>query len=205
MSEPTRVQTYRGPTQQAAWDAYQRDAAEAARFGWVPVGHQWGADFLQVSYQPSAVPAPQPPAERAYASGTCPSCGAGLNPLPKAKKKCPSCGNPIFVRSGPDGLLYLLAEKDLAAHEATWEAHHEQLARQEGAQRNADLAANARKTLADCATYEIERVQVLGSDDGCPACRAFAGRTFRLSAAPSLPIPGCSGLACRCDYSPVVV
>ena len=29
---------------------------------------------------------------------TCPYCGVNLNPIPKRKKKCPECGNNIFVR-----------------------------------------------------------------------------------------------------------
>ena len=57
---------------------------------------------------------------RPYSRIDCPSCGVALDPLPKAKKKCPSCGQPIYVRSGPDEIRYLLAESDLAAHDAKW-------------------------------------------------------------------------------------
>lgn len=60
------------------------------------------------------------PKERPYASTTCPSCGVELAPLPKAKKSCRSCREPIYVRSGPDDKRHLLRETDLAAFEAEW-------------------------------------------------------------------------------------
>lgn len=57
---------------------------------------------------------------RAYANTSCPYCSAPLDPLPKARKRCPSCGQPIYVRSGPDGLRYLLQEVDLPVLEQAW-------------------------------------------------------------------------------------
>jgi len=57
---------------------------------------------------------------RPYASEACPSCQVRLSPLPKAKKRCPSCGEPIFVRAGPDGQRHLLKADELAEHEAWW-------------------------------------------------------------------------------------
>ena len=170
MSESTRVQTYRGATQQAAWEAFQRDAAEAARHDWVPVGHQWGPDFLQVSYQqkpqPPAVhpaqPAPSAQAgpEQPYANTTCPSCGVALDPLPKAKKTCPECAEDIYVRTGPDGLLYLLSEGGLEA----WED-------------NLEVAKLARETLREYAKQAregwLDGVMVSVGADACPACQAM--------------------------------
>jgi len=32
------------------------------------------------------------------------------------KRKCPSCGQPVFVRTGADGLRHLLREADVEAH-----------------------------------------------------------------------------------------
>lgn len=58
---------------------------------------------------------------RPYSRTDCPSCGVALDPLPKAKRKCPSCGQATYVRSGPDGVRYLLAENELEAHDARWE------------------------------------------------------------------------------------
>ena len=57
---------------------------------------------------------------RPYASTTCPWCGTALDPLPKAKKACPACTRPIYVRGGPDDRRYLLRKDQLAAHEAWW-------------------------------------------------------------------------------------
>jgi len=31
----------------------------------------------------------------------CPNCGVVLDPAPKQKKKCPSCGNDVYVRTDP--------------------------------------------------------------------------------------------------------
>lgn len=60
------------------------------------------------------------PVERPYANTACPYCGVEMSPLPKAKSKCRSCGQSVFVRSGPDGMRYLLQEVDLPALEAAW-------------------------------------------------------------------------------------
>ena len=64
--------------------------------------------------------------DREYANRTCPYCDAGLDPLPRAKKRCPSCRESIYVRSGPDGLTYLLQEADLPTLQAAWGEYHEQ-------------------------------------------------------------------------------
>jgi HIRAN domain len=69
---------------------------------------------------PSPVAAPD--GGRAYNRRDCPYCGIVLDPLPKAKKKCPGCSQPVYVQSGPDEVRYLLRECDLAAMEAGWEA-----------------------------------------------------------------------------------
>ena len=74
-----------------------------------------------------AVPAgivPGAPDDRPYNRDDCPYCHAIQDPLPKAKRKCPDCGQPIYVRSGPDGLRHLLREADLEAHEAAWADHY---------------------------------------------------------------------------------
>jgi hypothetical protein len=55
-----------------------------------------------------------------YASTTCPYCGATLDPLPKAKKKCPACRRTIYVRVGPDAMVYLLQDVDRPALEQAW-------------------------------------------------------------------------------------
>lgn len=55
-----------------------------------------------------------------YANTTCPYCAIALDPLPRAKKKCPGCGQSILVRSGPDGYRYLVQEQDLHVLEEAW-------------------------------------------------------------------------------------
>ncbi len=78
-----------------------------------------------------AVPAPPPapvrparahvePSERTYASELCPYCREPMEPPPKAKTRCKFCRQPVFVRTGPDGLRYLLQEIDLPTMEAEW-------------------------------------------------------------------------------------
>jgi hypothetical protein len=58
-----------------------------------------------------------------------------LKKLPKAKSKCPSCGQAIYVKSGSvDGIRYLLAESELAAFAAAMSAAIDQ-------EQAADLAA----------------------------------------------------------------
>jgi ssDNA-binding Zn-finger/Zn-ribbon topoisomerase 1 len=59
-------------------------------------------------------------ADRPYANTACPYCKVEMSPLPKAKSKCKSCGAAVYVRSGPDGMRYLLQEADLAVLEAAW-------------------------------------------------------------------------------------
>jgi hypothetical protein len=63
--------------------------------------------------------------DRPYASTACPSCSVEPNPLPRAKSKCKGCGQPICVRSGPDGMRHLLREDELEAHEPRWTEAYE--------------------------------------------------------------------------------
>ncbi len=53
--------------------------------------------------------------KRGYASKVCPSCEAGLDPLPTETTVCDACGEPIVVVSGEDGQWHLLREADFAA------------------------------------------------------------------------------------------
>jgi hypothetical protein len=57
---------------------------------------------------------------RTYANTACPYCSLELDPLPKAKKRCPGCGQPIYARTGPDGLTYLLQAGDRPALDRAW-------------------------------------------------------------------------------------
>lgn len=88
--------------------------------------------------------------ERSYASTACPYCGVRPDPLPRAKSRCRACGQPIWVRKGPDGLTYLLQEGDLPVLEQAWADHRvEQQWRERteallGAQDTTRLAADMR-------------------------------------------------------------
>jgi hypothetical protein len=64
-------------------------------------------------------------AGRTYANVRCPYCSAALDPLPATDAACPNCRQPIHLRTGPDGLTYLLETVDLATMEAAWSEHLE--------------------------------------------------------------------------------
>jgi uncharacterized protein (DUF983 family) len=139
-----------------------------------------------------------------YDRTNCPHCGAQFDPLPRAKKRCPSCGQQVWVRSGPDGRRYILREADLAAHEARWETYNEALADAQARRLNLEAARLTREALRSYSEAGVHRVQMCGASDPCPSCAAVAGRLFALSAAPAIPVPGCGNEICRCDYLPVV-
>ena len=61
--------------------------------------------------------------ERPYANTTCPYCDAELDPLPKSRKRCPSCRQPVHVRSQPDGMTHLIKASDVPAAEEAWEEY----------------------------------------------------------------------------------
>ena len=139
---------------------------------------------------------------RTYANKACPYCAVELNPLPKAKKRCPSCGQSIWVRSGPDGLTYLLQEADFPALEAVWQDHHETAERNAIEHRNRFARESYDATISACKEFGVEEVEYLVSDDACAVCRPLAGRYFDWRAAPPLPRAGCRSEFCRCDVTP---
>lgn len=47
------------------------------------------------------------------------------------------------------------------------------------------------------------QVEFFAVEDACPACRTLAGQVFDAHAAPTIPVEGCQGEHCRCDYLPV--
>lgn len=55
----------------------------------------------------------------------CPSCGVVLETAPQRKKKCPSCGEYIYVRTRPsDRQRVLVTEAGVKAIQREWEADH---------------------------------------------------------------------------------
>lgn len=108
--------------------------------------------------------------ERPYHSTTCPYCAVELSPLPKAKKACPSCKAAILVRTGEDGVMYLIRDVDLGS----WTAWNEgvraaEFARQETAELVAMRAAGF------LVTDSGWTVDVVGESHYQPALEQIAG------------------------------
>jgi DNA-directed RNA polymerase subunit RPC12/RpoP len=61
---------------------------------------------------------------RTFANTACPYCSVELDPLPESKERCPECGQPIYVRLGPDGLMYLLRAGDLPVLDQAWAEYY---------------------------------------------------------------------------------
>ena len=139
-----------------------------------------------------------------YDRTNCPYCGVAFDPLPRAKKRCPSCGEMVWVRAGPDGRRYILREVDLAAHEARWDDEMDRRAAAEDARISREAARLAAEALRSYADGGIQEVEMFGAEDACPACAAVAGRRYVISAAPRIPVPGCGNEICRCDYVAVI-
>ena len=145
---------------------------------------------------------------RDYANTSCPYCSASLDPLPKAKKRCPSCGQPIWVRSGPDGLTYLLQEVDLPileqAWQEVWDKKHDAEDREFIAQADALGRESYERTIADARECGFTHVEYMVSDDACAECRSLSGRPVDIRVAPPLPIANCQNEFCRCGVVAVV-
>jgi hypothetical protein len=141
---------------------------------------------------------------RIFANTACPYCSVELDPLPKAKKLCLGCGQPIYVRLGPDGLTYLLQAGDLPVLDQAWAEHYAAERAQAAAGLGAATAAAMIRTLAEYVTAGVRAVEHHAADDACPTCGALHCRTFDPRSAPPIPVPGCERDACRCDYLPVV-
>jgi hypothetical protein len=126
-----------------------------------------------------------------YANTACPYCAVAFDPLPKAKSKCRACGRPVFVRTGPDGLRYLLQEVDLPAMEQAWAEFRVQ-----------QKATGALAAQLEQYRRQGTRVEILPHDDACVECRRFLGQIFDPRAVPALPYDRCRNAFCRCDYLP---
>src|ERR1035437_5749658 len=107
-----------------------------------------------------------------YDRTDCPHCGAKFDPMPRAKKKCPSCGQQVWVRSGPDGRRYILRETEVSAHQARWETHNETLREAEARRPNLNAANVTGKALRSYSGAGVRRVQFPGARDPSPSCAA---------------------------------
>ena len=141
---------------------------------------------------------------RTFANTACPYCSVELDPLPKAKKLCLGCGQPIYVRLGPDGLTYLLQVGDLPVLDQAWAEYYEAERARAAADLGAATAATMVRTLADYVAEGVRAVEHHAADDACQTCGALHRRTFDPRSAPPIPVPGCERDVCRCDYLPVV-
>lgn len=60
--------------------------------------------------------------------GVCPYCGVLLDNMPGRKKKCPACGEFIYVRTRPsDRVRVLVTEAQAEEIKAQWSAYHRQV------------------------------------------------------------------------------
>ena len=141
---------------------------------------------------------------RTFAKTACPYCSVELDLPPESKERCAACGQPIYVRLGPDGLTYLLRVGDLPVLDQAWAEFYAAERVQAAADLGAVDAAAMLRTLADYVLSGVRAVEHHAATDACPTCRALHRRRFDPRTAPLIPVPGCNRDACRCDYLPVV-
>jgi hypothetical protein len=141
---------------------------------------------------------------RTYANKACPYCSVELDPLPKAKRRCDGCGQAIYVRVGPDGLIYQLRVDDLPVFEQVWTEYREAELAQAAVGLGTASAPAIVGALAEYVAAGVRTVERLAAADACPTCRALRGEMFGPESAPPIPVPGCERDVCRCDYLPVI-
>jgi hypothetical protein len=138
---------------------------------------------------------------RIYANTVCPYCSGGLAPLPKAKKRCPACGEQIHVRSGPDGHVYLLQEGDLHVLEEAWVEHRQARDRTAVQVGRPETVAALSRTLREIWDAGW-RVQIVTDKQSCAECRKFRSHVYDPVRVPILPNGRCRNEFCRCEYLP---
>ena len=213
---------YRGPIYRLARDGkllacpahitggWKRSHSDVGNFGVVLALDTAGAVLADINgirvHTPEPVDKP-PAAERRYATAVCPYCGTSLAPLPKAEKKCPSCGRPIFVRLGPDGYTYLLQEIDLPVLQEAWGEFHEAQAAAAAEEANQEVTRLTAAALDAYRALGVASVQLVAEDE-CAACSSLDGKVIAIAKAMPIPLPGCERLkegdVCPCEWSPVV-
>jgi hypothetical protein len=118
-------------------------------------------------------------------------------------KRCLGCGQPIYVRLGPDGLTYLLQVGDLPVLDQAWAEYYAAERAQAAVGLGMAGAPAMVGALAEYVAAGVRTVEHLAAADACPTCRALRGEMFGPESAPPIPVPGCERDACRCDYLPV--
>lgn len=119
----------------------------------------------------------------------CPYCSSKVFPIPNRNKKCPSCGNLIFIRQH-----VLMREEDA-----------KRIDKQKNETLRNEIAVNNYNALE---SYKrsgvVSRVEILTTMDSCPICKAISG-VYLISDVPLLPVNNCTHKqGCRCCYLPVV-
>ena len=213
---------YRGPIYRLAHDGkllgcpahitggWDRGGGDVGSYGVVLALDTPGAIIADINgtgakrLEPDEKPKPE---ERRYATSVCPYCNTALDPLPKAKKKCPSCRQPIFVRLGPDGYTYLLEEADLPVLEEAWGEFHEAQSAAAAAEANREATRLTAEALDAYRALGVASVQLVAEED-CDACWPLDGKVIPIAKAKPIPLSGCDrvkdGDVCPCDWSPVV-
>jgi hypothetical protein len=127
----------------------------------------------------------------------CPYCGVPLDPAPRRKRRCASCGNDIYVRRDPRSQHTVLlrqeeAERlDALKREEAWRVERTRL----------------RAELRRCARDGVTHVQIITSRDDrvCGKCRNLDGTVFTIQEAmEEMPLPvKCDDEEswCRCVYT----
>jgi len=134
---------------------------------------------------------------------TCPYCNAQLDSMPTRKKKCPSCGKFILVRTRPSDRQRVLVTEE-GARQFEEEREGIRIKKAEAIKR--EIAANNRAALESYKSNGISKVEILPALDErtCDKCIAIAG-VYPLKKVPKLPYEYCTNPdGCRCTYIPVV-
>lgn len=95
----------------------------------------------------------------------CPYCGYDLKIIPKRKKKCPSCAQPIYNKYTPDNRTKrLMTEKQAKDAEEQWDLHY--------------IRYSSIRTLSvlGCGEIEIEKERARGAKNDHEAVRSIATR-----------------------------
>ena len=133
----------------------------------------------------------------------CPYCNTLLDKMPTQKKKCPSCGNDIYVRTEyPSRKKLLLTKEQVDKLDAQRTLEREK----EAEKIRTEMAANNKRALKQYKTEGLKRVEIYTAQDErcCPTCAKAAG-VYPIDKALTLPIRGCTNPnGCRCTYLPVV-
>ena len=146
-------------------------------------------------------------------SAICPHCCTSLQKMPGRKTMCPSCQQPILVRTRPQDRQRVLVTPDQALKIADqWN---------DSAQGGSDAAPRSgrirtpgglaalqqeraewfRKTIREYRSAGVKYVEWLGGDESsCPRCRQCFGKKFPIDRCPTIPV--CDD--CRCCIAAVV-